>query len=76
LIGFSITESDETLVQEHYNDGIGVWIDTNKSGLEDGTINISEFFQETPSCYKSGWVTNSIVGIDLEEITNIQELIG
>jgi len=52
----------------------GVFIENNKTGLQDGTVSIGDFFIETPFVYECRCNTNCIDGMDLTEITNTEGL--
>ena len=50
------------------------WINTNKIDLENGVVNISEFFINSPFVYSANTEVDDIEGYGLIEIKNIEEL--
>ena len=70
-LGYLTNMEDCALINSKYESTYGSWIESNRSGLEDGTINISTFFDTTPAVYETYQHTTSIEGMGLSEITNI-----
>lgn len=70
-LGYLTNMEDCALINENYDSTYGSWIESNRSGLEDGTINISAFFDTTSVVYKTYQHTTSIEGMGLSEITDI-----
>ena len=70
-VGYTINHSDCDIINNNYDSTLGVWVDNNKVELENGTKNISEFFDTTPYVHDARHQTTSIDGMGLHEITNI-----
>lgn len=50
------------------------WVISNKSDLENGVVNISDFFINSPYVYSANTETDDIDGMGLIEIKNINEM--
>jgi hypothetical protein len=50
------------------------WINTNRTDLENGVVDISEFFINLPYVYSANTEVDDIEGYGLIEIKNIDEL--
>lgn len=50
------------------------WINTNRTDLENGVVDISEFFINLPYVYSANTEVSDIEGYGLSEIKNIDEL--
>lgn len=73
-IGFS---TDQTLVDEInniYYQPYEDWIIANREDLENQNIDIKSFFETTPVVYSANHFTTCIEGMELTEITNINEI--
>jgi hypothetical protein len=71
-IGYTTDIDNYNAIQNNYNATLGAFIETNKTELENGTKNISEFFQTTPIVYGCFTTTNAIEHFPFtEEITDI-----
>lgn len=58
----------------NYDGTLGVFIGANRTKLEIGEISINTFFETTNHIYEARINTDSIEGINLNEITNINQL--
>lgn len=59
-------------INSDYDSTLGAWVETNKSDLESGSLNISIFFDSTPIVYIARTISNNDHG--LPEITQISDL--
>lgn len=50
------------------------WVNTNRTDLENGVVDISEFFINLPYVYSANTEVDDIEGYGLIEIKNIDEL--
>ncbi|GAI76447.1 unnamed protein product, partial [marine sediment metagenome] len=70
--------TDEDIVNqinEIYDKGVGVFLAENRTGLENGVIDISSFFTEGLTyVYEARMSVDTIEGLDLVEITDINNL--
>lgn len=70
--------TDENIVNqinEIYDKGVGVFLAENRTGLENGVIDISSFFTEGLTyVYEARMSVDTIEGLDLVEITDINNL--
>lgn len=67
---------DESLIEEiniEYDETLGNWISTNIIGLENGSTELSEFFEVTPLVYVAR-TTISYERSDLPTVNSIGEL--
>jgi len=44
------------------------WVDSNKGGLENGTITPESYILSVGTVYEIGWVTDNIDGLDLPHL--------
>ena len=68
--------NDAVLIEEinlNYDSTLGQWIETNITGLEEGTILLEEFFNVTPLAYVAR-TTISYGHSDLPLVTSMGEL--
>ena len=70
-IGYVTDMSKCDQINVNHEEVFVAWINDNKSGLEDGSVNISIFFDTTPVIYEANQTTTSVEGMGLTEITDI-----
>lgn len=63
IIGYVDSLEDKDYIEVNYENNYMEFINENREGLEDGTINIKDFFNDKPYSY--------IVDIELENIENM-----
>jgi len=63
IIGYVESLEDKNYIEVNYENNYMEFIENNRSSLEQGTINIKEFFNDIPYSY--------IVDIELENIENM-----
>jgi len=63
IIGYVDTLEDKDYIEVNYENNYMEFINENREGLEDGTINIKDFFNDKAYSY--------IVDIELENIENM-----
>ena len=61
-------------INEQYDANLGAFIGGNRTKLENGVVSLSTFFNATPFVHEARISTESIEGLDLEEITDINSL--
>ncbi len=71
-IGYTSDVNICNYLNEVYDSTLGAWITENQVELENGNVQISDFFSETEFVYVAR--TNSNVVVDLQHITNIEQL--
>lgn len=73
-IGYSTNTLDIQSINSTYESGFGDWIRNNKSDLESGNIQVSDYLINNPICYTAYQQTTNIDGMNLSEITDIQNM--
>jgi hypothetical protein len=73
-IGYSTNTLDIQSINSTYESSFGDWIRNNKNDLESGNIQVSDYFNNNPICYTAYQQTTSIEGMNLSEITDIQNM--
>lgn len=58
-----------------YDNTLGNWIETNKTDLENSQKSISEYFVSDPIIHVAKTETTNIEGLELIEITDLNQLI-
>ena len=71
-IGYSNNDTHCDTLNSNYDAGLGAWIETNKTDLENGSTLISEYFDVTPTTHIARTTTTYLGG--LTEITDISGL--
>mgnify|MGYP003645216141 FL=1 len=69
--------TDSTIVDdvnEQYDITLGVFLGENRTKLENGEILISTFFESTPFVYEARTQVDTISGLGLTKITDINDL--
>lgn len=61
-------------VNEQYDITLGVFLGENRTKLENGEILISTFFESTPFVYEARTQVDTISGLGLTKITDINDL--
>ena len=72
-IGYVLLESDANIINNNYL-SYKNWVETNITNLDDGIIQLSDFFIINPIVYDSLCKTNCIDGFNLLLITDIYNL--
>lgn len=73
-VGYVLNEAEAIQASADYNDYVQ-WIRTNRSDLIAGSTNISEFFNTTPKVYFNNLTVDTIEGLGLSEITDLNTLV-
>tara|TARA_B000000475_G_C15671010_1_gene314003 strand:+ start:134 stop:412 length:279 start_codon:yes stop_codon:yes gene_type:complete len=72
-IGYTTSLDNSNFIHDNHEVIFLDWIKQNKEKLESGDLSVSVFFDNIPFIYTSSQQTNSIEGMELNEI-NITEL--
>jgi len=73
--GYTTDSSITEQVNQNYDVGLGVYLAQNRTGLENGSIKIDGFFTGgTTHTYEARMTVDTIEGLEILEITNINEL--
>lgn len=59
-IGHVTTTEDRDKINQDYDSTLGAWIKENIDGLQDGSIEISEYFNEDDVVFSAKQVTNYV----------------
>jgi len=73
-VGYTEDVSIINQINEGYDASLGKFIGENRTKLTLGEVSISTFFQTTEYVNEAATQTDSIDGLDLVEITNINQL--
>jgi len=73
-VGYTEDVSIINQINESYDSTLGKFIGENRTKLTLGEVSISEFFATTEYVNEAATQTDSIDGLDLVEITNINQL--
>jgi hypothetical protein len=73
-IGFTLNINDVDTLNNNFDNTLGVWINANKSDLEQGIIQPTVFFESIPEVFYARQRTTDISGMNLNEITDITAL--
>lgn len=61
-------------INEQYDASLGAFIGGNRTKLENGVVSLSTFFDTLAYVHEARISTESVEGLDLEEITDINSL--
>jgi hypothetical protein len=72
-IGYTLDMNDVNIINNQYDNTLGLWVEENKTELENGTKSIGEFFSIVSIVYVARYITTSVEGMGLNDI-NVDEL--
>ena len=72
--GTTTDESIVTQINEDYDATLGKFLAENRTKLNIGEISVSTFFESTPFVYEARTEVETIVGLDLLQINELNDL--
>jgi hypothetical protein len=73
-VGYTQDEALIIEINEAYDVSLGTFLAANRTKLNLGEVSINEFFDVTPSVNEARTQTDSVEGLEVTEITNINQL--
>ena len=70
-IGYLTNMDNALLINYKYETTYLLWVNNNRTDLENGTLQISDYFNSIDAVYDCNMETTSIKGLALTEITDI-----
>lgn len=72
--GYTTDTSIANQINEAYDDSLGAFLGANRTKLELGDVSVSTFFSGTPYVHEARTEVETIEGLGLNEITDINLL--
>ena len=73
-VGYAENIDIVNIINEDYDSTLGAFIGENRTKLQLGEVKISSFFDTTPYVNEARTEVNSVEGLNLNKIANINEL--
>ena len=73
-VGYTQDENVANQINEDYDSTLGAFLGANRTKLTLGEVSISEFFVSTDYVNEARTVVDTVEGLGISEITNINQL--